>query len=253
MSVRFRPPAPINLNVISYIIPDAIAYFKPPDIIITMAARLTVILIPLILYPYTAHTEAAWNLALDKPNVKVYKRKVEASKFVEVKGITKIRSSLSSVVALLDDVESNREWVPNSGGARILSRPKSQETYVHGIINALWPLTDRDAVVNFLLTQDKITSTATITMTNFPEYIPAQKSHVRVPLLKGFWRLTPQGDGMVEVVYQIHAEPGGIVPAWLVNAFAANTVYKTLINMRKAVKKEKYKQAKPDYIEEPPQ
>jgi hypothetical protein len=64
------------------------------------------------------------------------------------------------------------------------------------------------------------------------EYLPLQQGFVRVSRVKGFWQLKPY-EGGVEVVYQVHSDPGGSVPAWLANSFVVDAPFNTLINLRK--------------------
>lgn len=191
-----------------------------------------------------------WELSLNHPDVKVYTRPVQGSSFVELRGITLIRTSISAVVALLNDVEFNPRWVPRSGGVTILKQVSPKEAYVRGIILAPWPFYDRDTVVHFLLKQDPDTLVVTIEMTSMADYYPLQKGYVRVSRMSGFWKITPMADSMVEVIYQIHADPGGVLPAWLVNRFAVRHLFKTLINMRQAVKKEEYRSVTLPYVTE---
>ena len=191
-----------------------------------------------------------WELSTSRPGVKVYTRPVQGSSFMELKGVTKIQTAISAVVALLDDVKFHQEWVPNSGGVSILKRLNPKEAYVRGIILAPWPFYDRDMIARFLLRQDPDTLIITIHMTSISDYHPLQKGYVRVARMSGLWKITPMADDVVEIIYQIHIDPGGVLPAFLVNRFALQNVYQTLNNMRQAVKKEKYKSTVLPYITE---
>ena len=46
--------------------------------------------------------------------------------------------------------------------------------------------------------------------------------------------MTPEGEGRIRVVYELHAEPGGQVPAWLANSFVIDAPYNTLLLLRRA-------------------
>ena len=69
-------------------------------------------------------------------------------------------------------------------------------------------------------------------MTALPEYSAEVKGVVRIPYLDGFWLLEKIDDNKTKVTYQVHADPGGTIPAWLANATAVNNPYETLRNMR---------------------
>ena len=70
-----------------------------------------------------------------------------------------------------------------------------------------------------------------------PQYLPLDKDHTRVASLQGFWRFVPQGDGKVEVTYQVHTEPGGSVPSWLANSFVVDAPFNTLSGLRTLAEK----------------
>jgi hypothetical protein len=54
---------------------------------------------------------------------------------------------------------------------------------------------------------------------------------------------------MVEVVYQVHANPGGSLPNWMVNAIVVETPLETLLNLRDVVTNEKYQNRSFAFIE----
>jgi hypothetical protein len=74
---------------------------------------------------------------------------------------------------------------------------------------------------------------------------------MRVRKIDGYWYFNPLTNGRVQVVYQVHNEPGGKIPSWLVNSIVITQPYHTLKNMKKMVRLQKYRQAKYDFIKEP--
>lgn len=192
-----------------------------------------------------------WKLSSNHPNVKVYTRPVQDSSYLELQGVTSVQTSISAVVALLNDVESYPAWVPRNGGITVLKRVSPEESYVHGKILTPWPFYDRDAVVHFKLNQDPDTLVVTIEMKGMSDFYSLQKGYVRVHRLSGFWKITPMANNVVEVTYRIHAEPGGVLPIWIVNRLTVGVISQTIINMREAVNKEAYQSATVPYITEP--
>ncbi|MBI1978137.1 MAG: hypothetical protein HYS55_05240, partial [Candidatus Omnitrophica bacterium] len=62
---------------------------------------------------------------------------------------------------------------------------------------------------------------------------PKQKNVVRMPYLRVLWQFTPKEDGLVEIDYQIHADPGGRIPKWLVNRLSLDIPVHTLNRFEK--------------------
>jgi hypothetical protein len=144
---------------------------------------------------------------------------------------------MGSIMDLLQDADFNDRWVYRSGGARILARDGDSRAYVYGVVDAPWPMQDRDTVVRFDARRNAGTGAITITITNEADYVPPVDGLVRVPEFGGFWELRPQPDDAVLVTYQVYGHPGGVIPIWLANRAAARSVLLTLRNMPAAVRR----------------
>ena len=189
-----------------------------------------------------------WRPVSNDGNVSVQRREYQGSALQEIRGVTRLMASLNAVMALLKDAQFNRHWVYRSGGARILKENGYKQAYVYGIVDAPWPIQDRDAVVRFDYRQHPVSAEITITITNFPAFTETQSRYIRVPDFGGFWRLRPQADGWVEVTYQVYGDPGGWIPVWLANYAAATSVARTLENMASVVGR--YSGARSEFVRE---
>jgi hypothetical protein len=190
----------------------------------------------LFLFPTPAHA-SAWELAYEADNLRIYTRPYVGSQLDEIRGVVRIKASLNAAMALLKDAEFNRYWVYRSGGARILQQSGFLQAYVYGIVDAPWPMDDRDTVVRFDYQQDAGTKEITIEISNHPDFIPVRDGYIRVAEFGGFWKLKPLEEGWLEVTYDVYGDPGGWIPAWLANRAAMISVKNTLRNMGSAVQR----------------
>jgi hypothetical protein len=78
--------------------------------------------------------------------------------------------------------------------------------------------------------------------------VPVKPNVVRVADSKGKWVITPLSDGKVKIVYTLHADPGGSVPAWLSNMFATQGPAESFKKLKIQLQKPAYKNIKLDYI-----
>jgi hypothetical protein len=196
---------------------------------------------------WPAHANA-WETVLDSDGLYVQQRPYAGSALNEIKGVTELEASLNAVMALLKDAGFNQQWVYRSGGASILKENGYAQAYVHGVVDAPWPMRDRDTVVRFDYRQQPDTKVITIAITNFPSYIASNDEFVRVPDFGGYWELRPGKAGWVTVTYQVYGDPGGMIPVWLANYAALRSVIKTLQNMHSAVKR--YENAQSAWVKE---
>jgi ribosome-associated toxin RatA of RatAB toxin-antitoxin module len=190
-----------------------------------------------------------WVKKVDKNDVVVYVRDVKGSSFKEFKGETIVKASLSTLVSLVDDHESYPNWMYNCKEAKLLKRVSRTEGYNYTLTTAPWPVSDRDVITHFVLNQDLKTKRVTIDLKGEKDFIK-ETSNVRVSSLKGKWEFTPLGNGDVKVVYQLHTEPNGSIPASIANSFVVDLPNTTLKNLRNEIKKPKYANAKIKELEE---
>jgi len=178
-----------------------------------------------------------WEVILQEENLRVQQRNYPGSDLNEIRGVVRVQASLNALMALLKDARFNRQWVYRSGGATILEENGYTQAYVYGVVDAPWPMQDRDTVVRFDYRQQPDSKIITIDITNFPDFIGEKDEFVRVPDFGGYWQLRPEEAGWVEVTYQVYGDPGGMIPIWLANYAAVRSVTKTLENMGPAVKR----------------
>lgn len=172
-------------------------------------------------------------------DIRVFTREVANSDLKEFKGITHIKAPVSAFVALLKDTDVSTEWMKDVVEYEVLEQTSETESLVYTVNAAPWPVTNRDAVIRSIMSQDE-QGVVTVQLSAEPEGKAKHDDYVRMPALTGFWQFTPQAEGVVEVVYQVHANPGGSLPTWLVNSIVVETPLETLGNLHGKVVKEKY-------------
>jgi len=196
-------------------------------------------------------SQSEWKVSLEKDAVRVSTREVSDSKFKEYKGEILVKCSLSCLVALLDDVDNQKNWLYDCTESKRLETINKTEGVNYFVQTAPWPVTDRDVVVKYKLSQDKKTKVVKVELTGVKDYIPTKEDYVRVPYLKGIWEFTPISKSIIKVVYQVHSSTGGSVPAAIANAACVDIPYNTLKNLKIEIEKPKYKNATIEGLSEP--
>lgn len=176
-----------------------------------------------------------WNLKVDKDGIKIYTRAIAGSDVEEFRGEISVKTNLSGVLTAIDSVSEYPKWMYKCFYAERIKRVDQSSGYIYSVIDSPWPLSDRDLCTFYTVKQDTLTRIVTITMIGKKDYIPEKPDKVRIPAMKGFWQLIPVAKGVTKIVYQVHCESGGIVPAAVVNAYITDTPYYNLLNLRKIV------------------
>jgi hypothetical protein len=191
----------------------------------------------------------SWELSLNKDGIKVFTRKTDFSSVKEFRAETIIKSPLSTLIAIIDDVPFGPHWIPNNKVNKVIKKISPTEKYIYSIYQTPWPFKNRDLVNFQYIVQDKNDKSVTINAKGAPSFVPLKEDLVRIPKSKGFWKLIPLKDGYVKVIQQGAGEPGGNAPSWVINIFIIDGPYKTCLNLMSLVNNDKYKNARLDYIE----
>jgi len=176
------------------------------------------------------------------------------SGMTKFKGVTKIKSTLNSFIALINDFDNIPNWVTSIRKVSIIKKNSQKDGYIYTINKMPWPLKDRDSIVYSRIEQDPKTHVITISGKGEPKYIPPNSHYVRISKIESFWKLTPITDNYIEVEFQGYGDPGGNISSFvfkrLYKFFLWRLPYYTLKNMKKMIHYPKYQQQKFDYISE---
>ena len=195
------------------------------------------------------YTQDNWKLQRDKNGIKVYTQVVENSSLKAFKGITEIDAEMETLVAVCKDVMAFPEWQSTTKTAQLLDT-EGETGQIHYLeFPAPWPLSNRDAITQFVYSFDSSSQSVHVKMLCLPDYLPEKEDIVRIKKSNGYYLFEPQNNGKIKVIYSAHGEPGGKIPAWLANSTVVDTPYHTLLNLKEQVKKEKYRGKTYGFIE----
>lgn len=204
---------------------------------------------------FSAQAEnGSWELEQEEEDIqlKIFTREIEGSNLREFKGEMTVKTTLSTLAALLLDGESAPDWMHQCEKFEVVEQIDPQNAVIYFVNGAPWPVSDRDAVISSSMAQDPETLVVRAEVNALNDRVPVNDDYVRIPKMKGFWSFTPKGNGEVLVRYQVHANPGGSLPAWLANSVVVETPFNTMSNMLDMIKKEKYQTASIPFIKNAP-
>ena len=192
-----------------------------------------------------------WELKKFEKGVSVYTRLTENSKYKELKAVFQVKASLSSVIVLLNDVESYPQWVYRCGKSKLLKKDSDKHLIRYQTVVAPWPVDNRDLIVEVNSYQDEKTKIVYQKVNAQPDHSPQVKDHVRIRDFRATWTIKPLKNGIVEVQYELLVDPGGNIPAWIVNLAVVDGPYETSLIMKDRLSHEKYQKAKLSFITNP--
>lgn len=182
----------------------------------------------------SAGAAAEWTLGRQENGITVHTRPVTGSGIEEFRGVTEIEAPAEALVALLRDSDRFKEWFPNTPESKLLDRT-GNVSHQYSVMDAPWPVSDRDNVFRSVLSRNTESGTVEVALTANPDHYPEQSGRVRVRHARGLWRFEPLGESRTRVTFQMHLDPGGGVPEWLINARVVATPFEALSNLRTLV------------------
>jgi hypothetical protein len=175
-------------------------------------------------------------------NLKVFTREIEGANFSEFKGEMLVKAQLTTIAALLLDFEAAPKWMHECEKFELVERVDERSVVIHFINGAPWPVSDRDAVIMSVMSQDPETLVLKVELNTVNDRLPEKDDYVRISYMTGFWLFEPAENGQVLITYQIHADLGGSLPDWLANTAVVDMPYYTMSKMAKMLKLKKYQQ-----------
>ena len=199
---------------------------------------------------FSQESNKGWALYKNENGIAIYSRQTDSSEIKELKLTLSLKTSLNSIVALLNDWDSYPQWNYRCGESKTLKVLSETELIHYQSVKTPWPAHDQDFVINIKQTQDEKSKTVVIKSTNHANYIPPFPNRMRISKFYAKWTLIPLKDGTVQLTYEFLVKPEGAVPVWLMNMAIAYGPYETMLNFKEWIKKEKYQKAKSKLIKE---
>ena len=145
------------------------------------------------------------------------------------------------------DIKNAPEWVYATKSCVMLKQVSPSELYYYSEIKLPWPVQNRDFVAHLTATQNPDTKVVTIDGPVVNGMVRVKEGIVRVERSRGKWVLTPAGN-TVKIEYTLQTDPGGTIPAWIVNLFATDGPMQSFKNLKLQLQKPAYKDVSASYV-----
>jgi len=201
-----------------------------------MNLKLKFILLLIVLFSCDLSSqEKPWIKEIDKNGIIVYLRDYQGSQLKEFKAQTIIKAPIKNILTLLTDFKSYPKWLFGNKNTILFENKNNIEFIYYTIIKSPKPVEDRDLIVEFKIVEAS-NSKILIKTSTLPKYVNEKHGIIRVKQFIGMWELNKINENETSVITQCHTEPGGSIPAWIINYMIITGPYETLDNMKKMLK-----------------
>ncbi len=181
-------------------------------------------------------------------DIKVYLCDNETQKFKTIIVELEMPATLSQYAALVLDINNSNKWQYKVAKQEVLKTISATELYYYSEVSPPWPVSNRDVIFHMILRQDSASRRLTVTLEAMPKYLPENDGVVRLPYAESTLTVDPIDKGHVKVRYELDVDPGGDVPAWVINLFAPNAPWHTYNNFRELIKEQGTNRVEVPYI-----
>ena len=185
-----------------------------------------------------ASAQGKWEVVTKEGGVVVSKKEVKDRDLPIFKGVGVINASVLEILAVLDDIPNNAVWMHQCMESRLIKQVSEYERIVYNRTDAPWPVDDRDVVVSSKATVNRDKRYVIVNFKSIKTPLQGEvEDVVRMPTLRGHYMLKILDYNKTRVEYQIDADPGGMLPDWLIEATSEEIPLNTIIKLRKRVMK----------------
>lgn len=180
----------------------------------------------------------------DSSHIHVELYDVPGSDVPAFRGVTRIRSSVEQTMMVLTDYSLLPRWAWGVRSARLLKLVSYSEAYIYQVIQLPF-VTDRDMIIHGVTSREGKGKAMLIELDAVEDYCEKQvqapceelndTNRVRVTRSRGTIRVRQVEPGFVEITWQQHLEPGGLIPAWATRLMLKRIPLKSLSRLRTLV------------------
>lgn len=179
-----------------------------------------------------------WEFIAEEDGIHTW-RKDLGERRAAFRGQTFMRATIDDALAPILDWRHHTEWMYGVKESTLLAQLNPTRVLVYIRVKGVWPVWDRDAISESELRWAPDRTHLAIYGHSVPSELRELPARVvRMPLLKGtmkMWQVEPR---RVKVLYDIEADLGGRIPAWIARMATKEIPYRTLFDLRKRVQGE---------------
>jgi hypothetical protein len=181
--------------------------------------------------------KAEWEPVSDEEGVEVFRKEVAGSDVVAFKGVATADLPISKILAIFKDPNERKNWVDRYVEHKTHKQTGDSETYwIH--FHVPWPISDRDYVLHAEGKRDLEKRIYTVNIKSVEmKNVPENDCCVRAQVYGTYYEfIAVPGENKTKMTVEVHTDPKGALPSWLVNLIQKSWPRKTLNGLINAAK-----------------
>ncbi|MBK05506.1 MAG: hypothetical protein CL920_35280 [Deltaproteobacteria bacterium] len=181
-----------------------------------------------------------WERTSNKGGLAVYRKRIKGSPLFAFRGEYTAPIHIGKLITLFGSLSKLKVWIENYNASGRLERPNEFERVYWLRFNMPWPIASRDFVLHVKASPEPKTRTVTALIKSVkhkkrPKVKGCVRAIIRYTKWKFFALRQKKGEGpKTKITVEVHMNPKGWIPAWIINSTQANWPRKTLTRLVKA-------------------
>lgn len=193
----------------------------------------------MVCYCYTS-AQTNWVLKKEKEGIQVFVTNQENSKFKAIRVLCSLPGTMEQLISVLQLVQIQPQWVVSTKNAYSIKQVSVDKLLYYAEVDLPWPINNRDMVIDLSFVQDPKTKILSIYANTIDHILPEIEGKQRVPYSAAKWLVKSEGNHKISIDYTIKIDPGGGIPAWMVNLFIAKAPYESFKNLTKLIQEKRF-------------
>jgi hypothetical protein len=174
-----------------------------------------------------------WILQKEKDGIKISSRHSATSAFNDIRVELDLPGNIDQLARILLDIKKYKDWSYATKVSELVKQLGPGRLIYYTEIEVPWPATNRYFYANFDLKHDSAKQSLRLIAVNLPDYGPAPKDLMKVTFSRGTWNVTTISGKSIHVDYTLELNPGGTLPAWVLNLFSTKGPMESFENIKK--------------------
>jgi len=177
-------------------------------------------------------------LKKEKDDLRVYTCSTAGSKLNVLKAELMLEdTSFKELLDFVNDIGNYVNWQYNTKEARVL-QTRANSVVFRTVVDAPWPLSGREMILEQSTSFDSAIQVLKIESRTVSYDYPQNEDLIRVPLLVAKWNVSSVKNSL-KIEYTLRIDPGGSVPAWLVNIAMTEGPYNSFLKLKNELKQKR--------------
>lgn len=183
-----------------------------------------------------------WQKSCNTAGLTIYWSKVDGSQVIAFKGEGIVEAPVEKVASIIIDTTRATEWIDSLVASKVVRNISPTEFIEYDHVGIPFPfdtvMSDRDFVSHVYLSSYPLNQRITVSyMPTEDDQAPVLKKYTRGTMICVFKMVPMSIPDETYVEAEIHCDPKGAVPKWLVNFFQEGWPQTTFETLRKQAKK----------------